>query len=374
MFQFRSELDFGCCLFFSVKTVALTAIASPKTVLNADQVATGLPLPALDRVRIMSSDEWEDFALEYAHSLKSSYHSVERHAGSGDLGCDVVARIDANPGGPWDNYQCKHYKNALSPALIWVELGKFCYYTFIGEYVVARKYYFVAPRGVGPALSNLLNAPEKLRSGLLENWESHCRKDITSKEEIPLSDRLKTHIEAMDFSIFAALSPVKMIEQHSSTQWHTARFGGGLRLRTPPPEPPGILDAHEATYVRALLDAYEEKLGAALASIGDLKDINLAKHLQRARCEFYSAESLREFSRDSVPAGTFEELLDEVYSGVIDVIEGTHPNAMERVLACVTQAKSLALASNGLVTRVTTPDKGGMCHQLSNVKRVAWRK
>ena len=356
-----------------MKTVALAAIALPKSVLNADQIATGLPLPALDRVRIMSSDEWEDFALEYAHSLKTSYHSVDRHAGAGDLGCDVVARVDASPGGQWDNYQCKHYKDALSPAVIWVELGKFCYYTFIGEYTVARKYYFVAPRGVGPALSNLLNAPEKLRSGLFENWESYCRKGIIAKE-VPLSDALKTHIESMDFSIFTALSPVKMIEQHSSTQWHAARFGGGLRLRTPPPEPPEALDAHEATYVRCLLDAYEEKLGTTLALIGDLKDLDLAKHLQRARCEFYSAESLREFSRDSVPAGTFEQLLDEVYSGVIDVIEGSHPNAMERVLACVKQAKSLTLAANALVTRVTNPDKGGMCHQLSNEKRVNWRK
>jgi hypothetical protein len=357
-----------------MNTSALAPIASALTVLNADQMVTGLPVPALDRIRTMSSGEWEDFALEYAHSLKNLYDSVERHGGAGDLGCDVVARVDSSPGGVWDNYQCKHYKDALTPTNIWIELGKLCYYTWIGEYTIPRKYYFVAPRGAGPAVSNLLNAPKKLRAGLIEKWDAYCRNDITSKEVISMSSPLRAHIESLDFSIFSALSPLKIIEQHSTTQWHVARFGSGLRPRLLPVEPPATLAGHETTYVRCLFDAYEERLGIALASIEDLKDVDLTRHFQRARCEFYSAESLREFSRDNVPSGTFEQLLDEVYSGIIDVVDSAHPNAMERVLACVKQAKALTLASNALVTRVTTPDKGGMCHQISNDNRVVWRK
>lgn len=357
-----------------MKTTPLVAVASLSTVLAADQMASGKAIPALDRLRVMSADEWQDFVLEYAHSLKTLYSSVERHAGAGDLGCDVVARVTADAGGEWDNYQCKHYKDALAPGDTWIELGKFCYYSFVGEYTVARKYYLVAPKGAGRTLSNLLNAPDKLRVGLLDNWDSHCRENITSKKEIPLSDALRKHISDLDFSIFSALSPLKIIEQHATTPWHAPRFGGGLKDRAMPPEPPKTLASHESAYIRSLLDAYEERLGQALAALEDLKDVDLIDHLQRARREFYSAEALREFSRDNVPLGTFEQLLDEVYSGIIDVIQAKHPDAMERVLASVKQAKALALASNALVTRVSTADKGGMCHQLANNSRVTWRK
>ncbi|MEP6636430.1 MAG: ABC-three component system protein, partial [Acidobacteriota bacterium] len=41
----------------------------------------------------------------------------------------------------------------------------------------------------------------------------------------------------------------------------------------------------------------------------DLNHQDLGAHFARSRQEFYSAESLREFSRDSVPTGTFESLL-----------------------------------------------------------------
>jgi hypothetical protein len=41
-------------------------------------------------------------------------------------------------------------------------------------------------------------------------------------------------------------------------------------------------------------------------------------HLDRAREDFYRAESLRVFSRATVPEGTFETLQDEVFSGVVD--------------------------------------------------------
>lgn len=33
--------------------------------LTADVVATGLPVPAVDRLRLMSPSEWEDFITEW---------------------------------------------------------------------------------------------------------------------------------------------------------------------------------------------------------------------------------------------------------------------------------------------------------------------
>jgi hypothetical protein len=242
------------------------------------------------------------------------------------------------------------------------------------EYTVPRAYYFVAPKGAGAKLSKMLRNPTKLKAELLAHWDGSCRDKITKTAAVPLDAALRAHIDSLNFSIFSVLSPVSLLKQHAKTPWHAARFGGGLPPRLAPAPPPAEVAAGESVYVRSLLDAYEEKLGAALAGIADLKDVDLSVHFRRAREEFYSAESLREFSRDSVPMGTFDALLDEVYSGVIDVVEATHPSAMERVLASVKQAKALALTANALVSRVTTGDKGGMCHQLANDRRVKWKK
>src|SRR4051794_18374372 len=123
-------------------TTPLPPIPTSPTLVTAAQIALGIPITALNRMRIMGSQEWEMFILEYAHSLTSSYHSVTRHAGSGDMGCDVVANVDDLPAGPWDNYQCKHYKDALMPSDIWTELGKLAYYTFRKDFTLPRVYYF----------------------------------------------------------------------------------------------------------------------------------------------------------------------------------------------------------------------------------------
>jgi hypothetical protein len=75
-----------------------------------------------------------------------------------------------------------------------------------------------------------------------------------------------------------------------------------------------------------------------------------------------------------VPAGAFEGLLEEVYDGVIDVVDADHADGYERVLAVAAQAKALQPTANVLVTRVTAADKGGMCHQLANDLRLRWRR
>jgi hypothetical protein len=74
-----------------------------------------------------------------------------------------------------------------------------------------------------------------------------------------------------------------------------------------------------------------------------------------------------------VPAGTFESFLDEVQDGIDDVVQAKHQDSYERVLAVVKQAKTLQLTANALVSRTTTTDRGGMCHQLANDLRVRWR-
>jgi hypothetical protein len=289
------------------------------------------------------------------------------------MGRDVVAYVNQTSDNDWDNFQCKHYKDALQPSDIWCELGKLCYYTFISAYTVPRKYYFVAPRGVGNMLSNLLHSPQDLKKRLLEEWDKHCKCSITSTKEIRLDMALQAHIDNLDFSKFESKPPLVILDEHRNSPYHAARFGGGLPQRPSVPPPPVAIADIETHYVRALLDAYEDRLRSQLSSPNELNEPTLVQHFQRSRREFYNAEALRAFSRDNVPPGTFEGLLDEVYDGIIDEVESSHRDGLERVLAVVKQAKTLALTRNALLPRVSQADRGGMCHKLANDKRVKWR-
>jgi hypothetical protein len=343
--------------------------------LAADIVASGLPVHPEDRVRLFSPDQWERFVQEWVDSLRNEYELVERCGGAGDMGRDVIATVRGGKGA-WDNYQCKHYERALTPGDVWVELGKLAYYTLKGEYSYPRRYYFVAPQGVGPKLSNLLKKPHKLRSDLLANWDKACRAEITKTEVVECDAAMKAHIASLDFSIFQTTPLLRIIEGHAKTRWYVARFGGGLPPRPEPLVPPNVPAPNEAVFVGELRLAYAQHLKqdvkdleAGLAARDDLRE-----HLHDARVEFYSAEGLRTFSRDRLPQGEFEKLQDEVHSGIKDDVRALHADGYQRVLAVVKTARALQLTSNPLITRIHTRDRGGICHQLANDAKVRWVK
>ena len=117
-------------------------------------------------LKIYTADEWEQLIREWAENLRECYAQVRRASGAGDKGRDVIGYVGAvNSGGPWNNFQCKHYDHALHPSDIWKELAKLCYYTFEKKYSVPRAYYFAGPQGVGPEVLGLLENPGNLRSG-----------------------------------------------------------------------------------------------------------------------------------------------------------------------------------------------------------------
>jgi len=355
-------------------TKPLRGLTAPNAPLPPDIALAGPAVPKLERLRHMNSQSWEDFVLEWAHSLSSKYARTEQCGGAGDMGRDILGFESATESDPWDNFQCKHYDHRLAPSDIWIELGKLAYYTFIGEYSLPRHYRFVAPQGAGNTLSSLLRRPAELRDGLIAAWPKSCQKQITSTKEVVLTGALQKHLEGIDFSIFGLVAPLTLIDDHAKTQWHTARFGGGLPTRQHAPNPPTEVASGEANYIRALLDAYEDRIGNQLPEPSAIGDAGLTRHFSRSRREFYSAESLREFSRDNVPPGTFESFLDEIHDGIDDVVQANHQDPFERVLAVVKQAKTLHLTANALVSRTTTTDRGGMCHQLANDLRIRWRR
>jgi hypothetical protein len=354
----------------AVSTVPLPA-PIPVAVMS-DTVVTGQPIPALDRIRLFSSNDWEDFVLEWADSLRTDYCRVDRCGGAGDMGRDVIA-VDLADKQVWDNYQCKHYDHALQPSDIWLELGKLTFYTQRRDYTLPRRYSFVAPRGAGTKLSNLLRSPTALKKALTDNWDSYCKTKITSTMGVPLEGELLAHLDAMDFSVFDALPPLKLIDAHTKTRWHVARFGGGLPPRPDVPSPPDVPEESEAGYIRKLWDAYADHLLAPVSCAKDLGDRDdLVEHLGDSRIEFFSAEALRAFSRDTLPPRAFEKLQAEVHSGVRDEIRASQDDGYARVLAVVKSARSLQLTSHPLVSRLSVPDRGGICHQLANEDQVTW--
>lgn len=346
----------------------------PSVVPSSAHVQAGVPIPKAIRVKNFSSDEWEAFIEEWAFSLDSSYVKVRRFGGAGDYGVDIAGFCtDKGFEDTWDNYQCKRYSDPLRPSDIWIELGKIIYYSHIGEYTPPRKHYFVASLGIGTTLEKLLNKPTELHNKLKENWAGHCKSKITTTKEIELSGNILSYVDAFDFTIFSSKSHIELIEAHSHTGFHSVRFGGGLPARPAPEAPPAVPTASESRYIRQLLDAYGDHLGTPLRDASALAIHNvLDRDFRRQRERFYHAEALRNFARDTVPEGTFDDLQDEVYHGVVDVADATHPDGYERMKATVVQASTVSLTANPLASVTKSQDRQGICHQLSNEDRLKW--
>lgn len=344
-----------------------------KGLYSAEHVSAGIPVPKTRRVEQFSPEEWEEFTEEWASSLKTSYVRVARFAGSGDQGLDVVAFItDETFNGGWHNYQCKHYANSLAPNDIWIEIGKMIYYSFSGEYPPPEKYYFVAPKGVGTRLGKLLADPEKLKNKARENWPKYCDK-IAKNVDSSLEGDLLNYFEHFDFSIFSFKSLVELIEGHSVTPFHSVRFGGGLPVRPTPDVPPEEIEITESRYITQLYEAYSDHTGEKIKDVTSVeKRPDLKNDFLRQRERFYHAESLRNFARDTVPPGTFEELQEDIFQGVIDVCETQHDDGLVRMRATVTQSARLSISSSPLSTVTKVQDKQGVCHQLANENRLIW--
>ncbi len=346
--------------------------------LAAIDVLSNRPIPAIRQIELFSFAEWEELIEEWATTVGPNYGyvSVERWAGSGDMGVDVVAYKSNPPAtSKWVAFQGKHYTSPLTPSEAYVELGKLCYYTYIGAYSVPDLYYFVSPRGVGTKLATLFKKPDQLRKLLIENWDTKCKAEITKTTQVALTGPFKVYVEHFNFGIFRTFSAAKLVEEHSKTQWHAARFQTGLPPRGPNIEPPAAINSPlETRYVQQLLDAYGDCLGHVIGNVESLPSVSTqhADHLQRSREHFYSAESLRNFSRDTLPDGEFERLQNEVCDGVIDKSLEVFPNGFQRLIATILFARQLQLTSHPLIHRLESNDRAGICHQLANNDRLRW--
>jgi len=345
--------------------------SEPNGSFGSDHVQFGVPIPKQKRLEMLDPAEWEAFLEEWALSLKDQYYSVKRHSGSGDKGLDIVGFVASDQlSDGYDNYQCKRYNAALAPSDVWVEFGKVIFYTWRGDHPIPRRYFFAAPKGVGTKLLKLLGDAAALKKGLRENWASHCKDEI-SNEEIPLEGDLLDYFEEFDFSIFGSTSAAQLIEGHAKTPYHSVRFGGGLPTR-PPFSVPEEVQPEETRYTEQILEAYSDNAGTPVfrATLHTFPAYAPDYQIQRER--FYSAESLRNFARDSVPPGTFESLKKEAFDVVYDVSQADHACGLTRMRAVLNHVVNASFGSNPLISRVQEQDKKGMCHQMANEDMLKW--
>lgn len=81
---------------------------------------------------------------------------------------------------------------------------------------------------------------------------------------------------------------------------------------------------------------------------------------------------MRNFSRDTVPFGVFEDLQEDIFYGVVDICEASHASDMDRLNATMSQAANVIVDASPLSSVTRPRDKQGMCHQLVNENRLNW--
>lgn len=351
----------------------LIEISRPARPQNGE-ILFGTPIPPIDKLRIISSDEFEAIVLEWAYDyLRLKYHTVFQLGGAGDKGRDIVAHLDDSRK-KIDIYQCKHYDSPLAPSEYWVEFGKLCYYTFIGDYPIPQKYNIVASQGIGPKLKDYINNPHTIAEDLIQNWDKYCKTGISKKSHINLTVELETYIRNFDFSIVQEIPPIQLIDEYSKTKWYKYRFGGGLKKR---PKRAEVSEIHEdetkLPYITQLLKAYSEYANINYETIESVSaDQMLSDHLHRQRVDYHTAQALKRFSRDEfIDEDPYEEAKEEIYYGVVDIARKKYPNGLERANTTLSEARKISLDGNEL-GKLYPSDKSGMCHDLVNEEKIRW--
>ena len=340
----------------------------------------GPPVTPEQHIKGYSEDEFESFIREWAFHYKQikqkAYAQVGRFGGAGDMGRDVVGYIDPpSSNGKLDIYQCKHYGHGLYPSDVWTELGKLCYFTFIGAFAVPEEYLFVCPEDVGPDLGRLLEKPEDLRQRLMDEWGEHVEGVIKKRKKIKLEGNLLDHIKAFDFKRVGYKPIHEIIEEFRTTPRYPTRFGGGLIIpRSPNKTPPAEIEEHEQRYVEQLIEAYQDHKGSEVKLDTLSVHSELEGHFTRSRVRYFCAETLRLDVRDNLPDGvTFEQVQDQVLDAVADICDNRkHASGYDRVNAVTDHAGNYVVQDHPLRGYVNSQVLKGACHQLANINKLKW--
>lgn len=349
---------------------ALTDLTRPTTAPTTS--LTGPPVRPDHRVHFYSSEEWEEFILEYATALAPQYTQIKRLGGPGDHGVDVAGFKTPNGfEGDWDCYQGKHYADPLTVSEAFAEIVKVFVSVDAGHYCLPDHYFFLAPKGCANSLNRLLSKPSALRERFLKDARERAKwiGDLNDGQVA----RVCELAAGTDFGRFRSIELHEALELHRQTPYHAARFGGPLAPRPQPGSPPEEVSEQESRYIEQLLAVYAERYpGEDIRRENAFSHQQLGDHFRRQRRAFFSAEALRVYARDAVPDGTFEILQRDVYDGVVDIAESFHSSGWERLTKVLSAATQLPLDSHTLISVTHPEDRKGMCHQLVNTGELTW--
>lgn len=344
---------------------------SSQDLITLADVTYGKSLTPLERLDTMNSASWEQFTLELVTAWKKEYRKVVRCGGGGDKGRDVIAYLENG----WENFQCKFYSSRLSVAEAIVEIGKTVHYTYIKDYPFPQRYYFVSSQGCSVDLMDCFSdkTGKKLKDELFSRWDQSCSRTITKRKIIQMDDSLRAYIDTLDFTIFNDIPPLRLIEIHKKTPYHSILFGNApARKRPQPPKAPSEVDwATEQTYVLALEKAFEQNQEILNGKSAQSRDM-FEKELTSARNNFYSAEALDKFSRDWLPVDRFQDLKDECHEAISSTVSLEMVNGYTRYFKVNEQAVRVEYSSHPLALFMKTQDKKGLCHHLVNDGRIEW--
>ncbi|MGQ7848793.1 ABC-three component system protein [Granulosicoccus sp. 3-233] len=328
----------------------------------------------------LNDDELEELIKKWIARLiniQAEYVGFDRPTASADQGRDSVGFLTEHRyDGAWDNYQCKHLKKPLSLSAFHVELGKMFYYAQRGDFVLPRRYVFVAPNSAVRDVLKLIDRPSKIGPALLAKWDAYCTTGIT-KSGAPLTPEIRIAIEDYTFDKVMLWKSTDIVEQEQMRGLMVEALG-----LDPGPAPvlrdidiPAVPGAEEAGYLGQLLRVYGNHRGRPFADHDEIMaDDAYAPRITRARRQFLDRKAFRRHFRDNLD----NNLIDQVDLDVLDSVqdrydgyEGKSP--YERLLGVIEHAAMVEVSGPlGKHRRVTPRVKQGACHNHASEGSLQW--
>ncbi len=320
----------------------------------------------------LSPSQLEEFIDDWIAQRVKEYHAHELWRGTGDMGRDVTGYVTGHRlEGAWDNFQCKQLTSKLSERSAFVEMGKIFMHAANGEFALPRAYYFIAPYGLVRAARDLIAHPEKFRQAFLSIWDTMIAPYLVHNQVIKLTPAIEAKIQAFDFTKVDWLDATRLAKHPACkpalVKWFDEDPGPWPRSAVP-----DSIQISESAYIGQLLKVYGEKGPGTYPDVATaLACPAVGPNLRQQRTRFFDSVAFERFYRDSTPEEYLKNFRDEIYLGVVDVHEATHPSRYVR-LGKVMQQAAVLQASGVLGKHASPPVKQGTCHVLANEGLLPW--
>jgi len=135
-----------------------------------------------------------------------------------------------------------------------------------------------------------------------------------------------------------------------------------------------VIESDTLRYINQLRKSYNSDATNEIQTVSDIENSEYKRHFKTARKSFRMVEELRQFSRDNLPEGTYEEFQEDMYEGIINTVESNYKNAFFKVKA--TEDKSINFIINSYPSiegkQCRPIERKGVCHQLVNDEEISW--